>query len=197
METSPSTADATPSPSNPSSSGPSSPTPGLRVLQPNPSPSSPTPSPTTGPADPSGTDYATDPLDTDTSPTSTRSSEKAPRLDLAALKDTARAAVAGVSKMVQRFAARTEDELQADVWIASSSEQAQIGDPLAKIAQRHGVPMGAGGSPDVGDLIAAGLGLAGYLARNIITALEIRRARRKLDQAGPTMTEHDPEQAQP
>lgn len=150
--------------------------------------SSPTPSMTTTDL---GSAAALDPLDTG----STRSSEPpaaAVKVDKSALVEIARNAVLVASKFVHDMLARTDEEREQDVWIAEPKDQSQIGDPLAGIAARHGAPAGAA-SPDVAELVAAGIGLVAYLTKNAAKAWQIRRGRRKLAGADP-INEHPEEQ---
>lgn len=154
--------------------------------------SSPTPSTATPTDVPGGA--AADPLD-NAATGSTRSSEPATtavKVDKNALTDIARNAVLVLSKFVHDVLARTEEEQAADVWIAEPRDQSQIGDPLASIATRHGAPATAA-SPDVAELVAAGIGLVAYLTKNAAKAWQIRRGRRKVAAVDP-INEHPEEQ---
>lgn len=145
--------------------------------------SSPTPSTATGTDLPTG-GGSVDPLDA-AATGNTRSSEPvAVKVDKSSISEIARNAVLVASKFVHDRLARTEEERAADVWIAEQRDQAQIGDPLASIAARHGAPASAV-SPDVAELIAAGIGLVAYFAKNAAKAWEIRRGRRRLAAVDP------------
>lgn len=73
------------------------------------------------------------------------------------------------------------DQDDEDAWIATPDEAAQIADPLTSIATRHLIPQSLTGdlSPDTADLITAGIGVAGYVGRNIWDAITRFLRRRK------------------
>jgi hypothetical protein len=125
---------------------------------------------------------------------STRSSDPtvAVKIDKNSIAEIARNAVLVASKFVHDALSRTDEEREQDVWIAEPKDQSQIGDPLASVAARHGAPASAV-NPDVADLIAAGIGLVAYLAKNAAKAWTIRRGRRRLAAVDP-ITEHPEEQ---
>lgn len=91
------------------------------------------------------------------------------------LRDVFRGLVLGASAAVHNTLARTELEQQHGVWLMDDEEEAGgVADPLASIAGRH-----AGGqvvNNDTADLIAAGVAVAGYVVRNVLRALQLRRA---------------------
>jgi hypothetical protein len=162
--------------------------PPLRVRQPM--FRSPRATPSTSPsADGSETSSVADPIDTESGPTRSSDSGAAVQVDKTALAEIARKFVLTASFYVHNLLARTAEEEEADLWIATSRDQAQIGDPIAKIGVRHGGPDGA--SADTADLIAAGLGLAAYIARNAAKAWEMRRARKKLLRATAPALNHE------
>ena len=102
-----------------------------------------------------------------------------------------RALVAGGSAFVHDRIAVTETEIREGHWVATASEQAQIGDPLAAILERHGVPTGE--NQDQNDLIAAGLGLLGYLMKNVARTLLARLAARRALRNAQPIVDADPE----
>lgn len=181
-----------PSPSNP----PTVTAPGLRIKT---GPSSfPTPSPTTDQADnPSPySDGEPDPIDNAGIPSPDNADQAVPvKIGKRTLTGLARDIIGGASMYVHGIMARTEAAQQAGVWIADAQDMAQIGDPLAAIAARHGAPATAG-SQDTADLIAAGIGLITYLAKNIKTTLALRAAARRAAQAARAGILTDPEPAQ-
>jgi len=87
------------------------------------------------------------------------------------------------SVWVHRILAVSDAARESGVWIAEDSEAEAIGTPLAAIAARRGAPGGVA-SPDVADLIAAGVALAAYVLRSAILALDIRRATRRARRDG-------------
>lgn len=143
--------------------------PTLRVGRPTQSTTTTEPGPEPG--------YEPDPIEADTNTPS--SDATAVRVDKAPLREIARGLVLAVSGLIHERLATTDEAKAADLWLAGPDDQAQIGDPLAEIAGRHGVPAGAG-SPDTADLIAAGIGLIAYLAKHISTAWALRSRRRHL-----------------
>lgn len=152
---------------------------GVRRPTPGPGPSSiPSTSPTAGDG---GVD---DPLATSGG---IRSSEPvtttAVKVDKSALKELARDTVLVVSAYVHALLARSDEEREQQLWLAEPSDQKQIGDPLASIADRHAAP--GVGSPDAADLIAAGIGVIAYTAKNAAKAWRIRRGRRRLADLDP------------
>lgn len=158
-------------------------TPPLRVAPPS---SPPIPSSTNPSAD-SGAGF--DPIDHSESG-NTRSSDRADgpvgRFDASAIKDIARGLVLLSSRYVHGTLARTDEQIEQEVWIARNEDQRNIGDPLAKIAQRHGAVDAA---PDVVNLIEAGLGALAYVLYHAGKAWNLRRGRKKLDDVDP-ITEH-------
>lgn len=177
MTDSPITPPATPSPSSTPAPPPPAPrvtAPSLRVRQPVSRAPRPTPSATTENPDDAGEIGADDPVDT--APTPTPSYEPV-KLDRAALSDIARAFVFSISLFLHSRLAVLPEEQANDLWIASEGDQGQIGDPLGKIAMRHGAPETT--SPDAADLIMAGIGLVAYVTRNIVAASSFRIRRRR------------------
>ena len=178
---SPSTNPPTPPPS-PVTSSP------LRVKTPA-TAGSPIPSPTS-PAE-TGSPIGFDPVDTATgsTPSSDRRAGAAVKLDTKSLVEIARAAVLTASQYVHAALAKPDDEAEADLWIARDEDQAQIGDPLAKIAGRRGLAGQV--SPDVANLIETGFGLLAYLAYHVGEQWSIRRARRRAAKQAGELTRTD------
>lgn len=92
--------------------------------------------------------------------------------------------VEGFRKMVlaagtiaYRFLARDDIAAEQGQYLVAEEEAEAIGDPLAKIASRHG-GIGAAGNPDLVDAFAALLGLAFYTLRQLDNAAIITAARR-------------------
>lgn len=174
-------------PTEPPASPPPAPTraPGLRVKTPaepafsNLPPSTPSMSPSGDSATGSG-----DPLDSPPSGRTPSSDDvKAIKLDKNAIASIARDAVLTASTYVHAMLARYEQERAEDLWIATSKDQTQIGDPLANIARRHTGEVSA--PNDVADLVVTGIGVVAYVARNAARAWTIRRGLRKLRSVDP------------
>jgi hypothetical protein len=162
--------------------------PGLRMKRPSPD-SNPTPSAEANQAPPPPP--LPDPIDT-------RSGDKPASPILTALaggtspwRKLTRGAVAAGSAFVHDRIAVSETEIREAHWVATSSEQAQIGDPLASILERHGVP--TGDNQDMNDLIAAGLGLVGYLMKNIAKTVMARLAERRARRNAQPIVDADPD----
>jgi len=173
------TTPAAESPSSPTATSPSQnpiTAPGLRIRSGSPTPSpEPTTAPTSDPIDETTTE---DPIDSAGIPSQDPAEQHPIKLGKRSFAEIARGVVASASLYVHGFFARTEAAQQSGVWIADENDQAQIGDPLAAIAARHGVPATAG-SKDTADLISAAVGLAAYLAKNIKLALALRAHARR------------------
>jgi hypothetical protein len=128
-----------------------------------------------------------DPLVTGSTPFS-EPPATAVRFDTKSLKEIARGAVLTATRFVHDALARTEPEQAQDVWIARDQDQAQIGDPLASIAGRHGA---SATNPDIVSLIEAGIGVLAYAVYHGTKAWQIRRGLRKLAALSPQATNHD------
>jgi hypothetical protein len=147
---------------------PSTAVPPLRVKAPSSIPSTTTPSPQFA------TSSAPDPVSSGPTP----SSPEAPgpvKLNVTALTELARGAVLTFSLYVHSALARTDAEKAMSVWIADEEDQAQIGDPIATVAQRRGAAAGLV-SKDTAALIEAGIGLLAYGVKNVKKVLAARRA---------------------
>ena len=150
-----------------------------------------------GPSTPSATNRGAagstgfDPVDAASG--STRSPKQpgtaAVKIDTKSLIEVARAAVLTASRYVHAALARGEDEAEAELWIARDKDQAQIGDPLATIAGRRGLAGQV--SPDVANLIEAGIGLVAYVAFHAGEAFKTRRARRAAAKQAGELMRHD------
>lgn len=199
MDSSPTTDQATASPSSPSIPPP--PPAGLRDRMPGrplirlgrpvPTFQPPTPSATNPDATGSGIGSVPDPIDSGPTPSSADPSKRAGvvKIDKRALSEIIQSLILSASLFLHNALATTEEEQAANVWVATGQDQQQIGDPLGSIAVRHGAPAGAGA--DAADLIAAGIGAAAYLARNVSDAWQIRRARKKLARTAPQADNHE------
>jgi post-segregation antitoxin (ccd killing protein) len=135
---------------------------------------------TSSPANDSGTGF--DPVDHAESGNTRSFDEQAVQVNTKSLAEVARGAVLTVSYYVNKALARTDEEQAADLWIARTKDQAQIGDPLAEIVGRKGIAGAV--SPDMANLIEAGIGLVAYGIYHASKAWGIRRGLRKLAQAG-------------
>lgn len=116
-----------------------------------------------------------DPIDS--RPATRSTAEPAPRASGGALRDMARGLVASVCEWISDRFAVTAEEQRAGVWQATPKEQSGIGDPLAAILERHGVP--ATDNPDYDDLIQSAVAAAGYVGRNTSAAIRARLAARR------------------
>lgn len=92
------------------------------------------------------------------------------------LRDAARAAVLGAGGIAHEFLAQQEAQQQVGLYLADEQDAEAIGDPLASIAHRHG-GIGGAANPDLGDAIAAIVGLAVYVSKQLGRAREARRLR--------------------
>ena len=159
---------------------------GLMFLQPSPeSTTSPSdlPEMTEPPSDPwsspsQTTDSAGEP-DPSPAPTSSRASSAEPVLSKAAIREAARNLVIGAGEAAHEAFARDEIDQQVGLWLTNDGDAENIGDPLARIVARRDV-LGATGNPDVGDAIAAAVGLAVFGWRQ----LQLWNAARRIRRAG-------------
>jgi hypothetical protein len=111
-------------------------------------------------------------------------------LGKAALKATTRKGVLIATSAVHRFAARTELERRAQLYVADEQDQELIGDPVANLLHRRGGIVGGQMSPDANDALSALMGLANYVGKQVALQVEINRL-----QAGGGLPEHDNEVA--
>jgi len=123
---------------------------------------------------PSSAGELLDPLAPGANGTTRSSGEPATlKLDKSVVKELARGLVLTATEVIHEMLVKSEPGKHAELWIANDAEQKAIGDPLASITVRHGG--GVPGSPDVLDLVKAGVGLATYGIRHAKTAISIRR----------------------
>jgi hypothetical protein len=81
------------------------------------------------------------------------------------LRDTFRNGVILASAQAHNYLTRTQAQREVGLYLADDQDAENIGDPLARIAQRR---EGLGQvSPDTADLMAAFMGLAGYATKQI------------------------------
>jgi hypothetical protein len=96
-------------------------------------------------------------------------------LSKAALKATSRKGVLIATSAVHRFAAKTELEKQARLYIADDQDQELIGDPVANLLSRRGGVVGGKMSEDANDALGALMGLANYIGKQVALTVEIGR----------------------
>lgn len=94
-----------------------------------------------------------------------------------ALRDAARAGVITAGGIAHQVLARDELEQQAGLYLADEDDAEAIGDPLANMANRRG-GLGAAGNPDLADAIAALIGLALYIVKQLARWNAVKAARR-------------------
>lgn len=161
-------------PPSPSTSSQPITAPGLRVKSSLP----PQPNPIPAPDDQPGA-AATDPVDSTRSPAGAETT--AIPVSGKTISKFLRDALEAIGELAHdRFAASPEAQ-EAGLWLAGPEDQAQIADPLAAVAANHGIK--TLGGPDTAQLIAAGIGLAAYLGRNLFAAVSIRFGRARLRRA--------------
>lgn len=96
----------------------------------------------------------------------------------------ARTAVKVASGMAHTYLARTDEARRVGMFLADDDDAAAIGDPLVRILGRHAGSSGAVANPDVADGIAAMLGVAGFVAKQIDKQRQIAEHQAAVD-AGP------------
>lgn len=101
---------------------------------------------------------------------SSTSSAKSPLKPLgkAALKATTAKAVLIGSAMAHRVAARTEGQRSVGLYLADQEDADNIGEPVASILSRRGGIAGKEVSPDTADALAAMMGLANYVSKQVV-----------------------------
>jgi hypothetical protein len=88
------------------------------------------------------------------------------------LRDTFRGGVLIAGDTAHRVLARTPGQQEAGLYATDEADAEAIGDPLARIAQRH---EGIGEvSPDTADLLAAMMGLTRYASKQIAKSQQAR-----------------------
>lgn len=133
---------------------------------------------TTSPLDPLGSSpsasgASSDELDEDdesgprSSRTSSGDSASVRPLTKAAQRAAARQAVKIAGSMVHQYGCRDEHDRAAGLFLVDDESAEQIGDPLARIMARHAPVDGAMANPDVADGIAAMLGFANLIRKQI------------------------------
>lgn len=173
-----------PSPTTPPSPSTSTPpaavtAPGLRVAQPPTSQPS-TPQPAARPAAVDTAPLDPDPVDSTRSPAGTDTATAVP-ISKKTIGAFLRDAVGAVGDLAhERFASSPEADA-AELWIVTDDDKAQIADPIAAVAASHGIKT-MGGS-DMANLVAAGIGLAVYVGRNLFAAVAIRLGRARARRA--------------
>lgn len=111
--------------------------------------------------------------DSGRSSSSTSSGEAPPALSKKMQRLAARQAVLVASGMVHRVAVRSEEQARAGMYLADEEDAERIADPLARIAGRRVGSSGAMANPDVADLMASMMGVAGYVSKQIAIAKAI------------------------
>jgi hypothetical protein len=139
--------------------------------------------PPAGPGSVSGSGPA-DPLD-DRESGPTRSVSDGPteplKLDKRPLADVLKGAVLGGGEVAHKFLARTAVEVEEGLWLVDGErEAASIAKPAASLLERRVGGAGAVVSPDVNDLLALLAALGGYLVRNAVRTVQLRRAFRRV-----------------
>jgi hypothetical protein len=95
------------------------------------------------------------------------------------IREATRRAVIALGDLAHDRLARDRAAQQAELWRADDDDAENIGDPLAEAAHRHMGELGEFNNPDVGDLIAAGIGIAVYLFKQLDKARTMYRLRRQ------------------
>lgn len=132
----------------------------------------------TSPADPlagspSDSDEWSDASDLDDSgQTSSSTSSAGERRTVKALgqkaqQAAARTAVKMAGTMAHTYLAQRPEQRAVGLYLADDDDAAAIGDPLARIAARHGGDAGAIANPDVADGIAAMMGVATFVTKQV------------------------------
>lgn len=172
----------------------------LTFLQPDPEPliPHPSPEPTPAPAEDAGPSPSGDPwtdqpdLSSDADRTSSpgSSADVSPaearrllKLGEASAQATARTGVLIAGGMAHRIAAKTEDQQAVGLYLTDEEDAANIGNPVGSIVARRGGVAGKALSPDAADAVAAAMGLANYVSKQI--ALVMQLAQQNRPQPGP------------
>lgn len=88
------------------------------------------------------------------------------RLDPTDLQGMTHALVGMASMLVRWIRGRRRPGMHPAVWVADEEDQANIGDPLARIAARH-APISGEGSADVVDAVEMLMGTTHYALKNL------------------------------
>lgn len=126
----------------------------------------------------------------DDAPTSSRGSSTSSALSKRVLRDAIREGVAGASVLANEHLTRDELEHDLGLYLADEGDVQAIADPLASIANRRG-GLGGASNPDVGDAIAAAIGLAIYATKQL-KRWRAARAMRRGANVQPINTGQDP-----
>lgn len=111
--------------------------------------------------------------------TKTGSSRASSPGDTKVIKQAAQSVVLIASNAAHEFGARDEYAQAAGLYLADEQDIDGISGPVASLAgRRMGGGLG-GDNPDVGDLLAMAIALAGYATKQVAKAIAIRRARRQ------------------
>jgi hypothetical protein len=114
--------------------------------------------------------------DGQSSPTSTSP------VDLPGLDELARTLV-GLASLIVRVVRGRRRHLPDGVWIADEDDQQAIGDPLARIAERH-MPAGQGPTGDTVDGLCALVATAGYTMKGLTAEAEADQADKVMPDLG-------------
>lgn len=107
-----------------------------------------------------------DPLEqSDAPPTSSKASSVS-ATSKRAVRDAARQAVLMAGGVAHQVLARDEAARTVDLYLADEADAEAIGDPVANMVNRRG-GIGAAGNPDLADAIAALIGLALYVIKQL------------------------------
>lgn len=119
--------------------------------------------------------------DDESGPSSSRGSSADPAsvkpLTARAQRAAARQAVKVAGSMAHTMLARDEAAQAVGLFLVDDETAAQIGDPLARIVARRAPLDGAVANPDVADGIAAMLGVANFVSKQIVASSEAARLR--------------------
>lgn len=127
--------------------------------------------------------------DDESDPTSSQTSSADPAsvrpLTQRAQRAAARQAVKIAGSMAHQYLARDEAARAVGLYLIDDETAGQIGDPLARIAARHGGSAGAVANPDVADGIAAMLGVAKFVSVTIEKSSQAAALRMQTAPAAP------------
>lgn len=95
-----------------------------------------------------------------------------------------RGLIAAIGLIMNSRLSGSELEQSQGVWITTDEDEKQIADPLASIVGRRTGTAGVD-NPDLADLIASGVGTAGYLIANVTRSVRLRFALRRAGRGTP------------
>lgn len=116
--------------------------------------------------------------DSFTTGSDSRSDAEAVQVDLFTEEDLqaiARGGVQFAGEKAHELVATTPGRQAVGLLLTDEQDQAQIGDPLARIAARHAGDVGGKVNPDTRDLLASFVGIAGYGLKQFNRVAEARR----------------------